>query len=74
VPEQGELPGMPKKRRKDRAWSDLDRARGRVERLERRYSDGSASVKEMEELPIAKEKLKRLEEEVRDKWKKCFGS
>lgn len=72
--EQGELPGMPKKRRKDRAWSNLDRARARVSRLERRYADGSASVKEMEELPLAKRELERLEAEVKVKWKNCFGS
>jgi uncharacterized coiled-coil DUF342 family protein len=74
VVEQIELPGMPNKRRKDRAWSDLDRIRKRVERLEQRFLEGSASVREMEELPKAKEKLRKLEEEVKVKWKKCFGS
>jgi hypothetical protein len=45
-----------------------------VARLEQRCSDGKATIEEMEELKLAIEKCRFLEEEAMRKWKQCFGS
>jgi hypothetical protein len=58
----------------DKAWTDLDRIRAMVARLEQRCSDGKATIEEMEELKLAIEKCRFLEEEAMRKWKQCFGS
>jgi hypothetical protein len=70
---QGELFERPKRRRR-RTWTELDRARRRLQRLERLFMEGSANQKQIDELPRAREALANEEKKAREKWKNCFGS
>lgn len=70
---QGELFGRPEPRRV-RAWTELDRVRRRLGRLERRQEEGSVTTQEIEEIPRLRALLRSREAEARAKWKNSFKS
>lgn len=69
---QGELFERPKRNR--RGWTELDKIRRRIAKLEKRCSDGDATALDMERILKLKELLARREEEAKQKWKNSCGS
>ncbi len=64
---------IPIRRQRQRGWTELDKLRRRLERLEKKVSDGDYTEKDIEALSKLWTLLGERYSEARVKWAKSFG-
>ena len=73
-PKQSDMFGpIPTRRQRRRGWTELDKLRQRLVRLERKVADGDYTEKDMSALAKTWEILGERYVEASEKWAKAFG-
>lgn len=64
---------IPQRRKSQRGWTELDRIRRRLQRLEARLSAGDYKDGDLDAIVELRQQIVERETEAREKWAKSFG-